>query len=99
MKTNAYFYLEGTDTMAITAIDSHQASQAVTPISQSHKPVSAIRTRHDGPEKTKEQQKPEASSPVQDHVTLSKEAQALSTPDPQTSKNNTFQGNTSPFDR
>jgi hypothetical protein len=91
--------LEGTEIMAITALDSHQSSQAVTSISQAHKPASALRTSHDRPEKTKEQQKPQASSPVQDHVTLSKEAQALSTPDPRTSKNNTFQGNTSPFDR
>jgi hypothetical protein len=85
--------------MAITAIDSHQTSQAVTSISQAHKPVSALRTSHDGTEKTKEQQKSQVPSPVQDHVTLSKEAQALSSPDPRTSKNNTFQGNTSPFDR
>lgn len=85
--------------MAITAIDSHQASQAVTSISQAQKPGSALRTSHDGPDKTRELQNPQGSSPVQDQVTLSKEAQALSTPDPRTSKNNTFQGNTSPFDR
>lgn len=85
--------------MAITAIDSHQASQAVTSISQAHKPASALRPSQEGTEKTKEQQKPQASSPVQDHVTLSKEAQDLSIPDPRTSQNNTFQGNTSPFDR
>ncbi|PJA80684.1 MAG: hypothetical protein CO149_00835 [Nitrospirae bacterium CG_4_9_14_3_um_filter_51_5] len=39
------------------------------------------------------------SSPVQDHVTLSKEAQALATSTSQSSTNNSFQQSPSPLDR
>jgi len=85
--------------MAITAIETHQFTQSVSSVTQGPKHVSAVRPSHDETDRTKEQQKPQASSPVQDQVTLSKEAQALSVHDPRTSKNNTFQGNTSPFDR
>ena len=85
--------------MALNPIDTHQFSQATTLVAQGHKSASAVRPSHDGREKTQEQQRPHAFTPAQDHVTLSKEAQVLSTSPSQPSNNNTFQHTPSPLDR
>ncbi len=80
--------------MTLSGIETHQSSQALLSSTQDRKHVTASRASNDATEKTKEQLRP---SPIQDQVTLSKEAQALSASDPQALKNNTFQQ--SPFDR
>ena len=80
--------------MTSSGIETHQSSQTLLSSTQDREHVTAPRANNDATEKTKEQPRP---SPIQDQVTLSKEAQALSVSDPQTLKNNTFQQ--SPFDR
>lgn len=82
--------------MTSAGIETHQSSQALVSSTQDRKHVTASRASNDATEKTKEQPRP---SPVQDQVTLSKEAQTLSVSNSQTSKNNTFQQSPSPFDR
>ena len=85
--------------MTVSGLETQQFPQTVSSVTQDHKQVTGVRPSHDAPSKTKEQQEPRVPSPTQDQVTLSKEAQALSVSDPQTSKNNTFQNSPSPFDR
>jgi hypothetical protein len=85
--------------MTLTGLETQQFPQTVSSVTQGHKQVTGERPSHDATNKTKEQQEPRVPSPIQDQVTLSKEAQALSVSDPQTSKNNTFQDSPSPFDR
>ena len=80
--------------MTLSGIETHQSSQALLSGTQDRQHVTASRASNDATEKTKEQLRP---SPIQDQVTLSKEAQALSDSDPQALRNNTFQQ--SPFDR
>jgi len=85
--------------MAVSGLETQQSPQTVSSVTQEHKQVTGVRPSHDAIRKIKEQQEPLTPSPVQDQVTLSKEARELSTFDPQTSKNNTFQSSPSPFDR
>jgi hypothetical protein len=80
--------------MTLSGIETHQSSQALLSGTQDRQHVTASRADNHATEKNKEQLRP---SPIQDQVTLSKEAQALSASDPQAFKNNTFQQ--SPFDR
>jgi len=60
--------------------------------------VTAVRPDEDG-DKARSQRERGASSPIQDQVTLSKEAQALATSTSPTSNNHSFQQSPSPFDR
>ena len=85
--------------MTVSGLETQQFPQTVSSVTQGDKQVTGVRPSHDVSSKTKEQQEPRAPSPIQDQVTLSKEAQALSAFEPQTSKNNTFQDSPSPFDR
>ena len=85
--------------MAVSGLEPQQSPQTVSSVTQEHKQATGVRPSHDATSKTKEQQEPRTPSPVQDQVTLSKEAQTLAASDPQTSKNNTFQNSPSPFDR
>jgi len=85
--------------MTVSGLETQQFPQTVSSVTQDHKQATGVRPSHDATSKTKEQQEPRVPSPTQDQVTLSKEAQALSVSDPQTSKNNTFQSSPSPFDR
>ncbi len=85
--------------MTLTGLETQQFPQTASSVTQGDKQVTAVRPSHDATNKTKEQQEPRVPSPIQDQVTLSKEAQALSVSGPQTSKNNTFQQSPSPFDR
>jgi hypothetical protein len=85
--------------MTVSGLETQQFPQTVSSVTQGDKQVTGVRPSHDATRKTKEQQGPRAPSPIQDPVTLSKEAQELSAFDPQTSKNNTFQASPSPFDR
>ncbi len=76
------------------------ASQPFSPknvgIHQTQQSTTATNATSKTPDKAKEQGGP---APVQDHVTLSKQAQALATSTSPTAKNNTFQQSPSPFDR
>ena len=85
--------------MTVSGLEAQQAPQTVSSVTQEDRQVTGVRPTHNANDKTKEQQEPRAPSPVQDQVTLSKEAQTLAASDPQTSKNNTFQSSPSPFDR
>jgi hypothetical protein len=82
---------EGADTMTVSGLETQQFPQTVSSVTQEDRLVTGVRPTHNANDKTKEQQEPRTPSPIQDHVTLSKEAQELSAFDPQTSKNNTFQ--------
>jgi len=85
--------------MTVSGLETQQFPQTVSSVTQEDRQVTGVRPTHNANDKTKEQQEPHAPSPIRDQVTLSKEAQELSTFDPQTSKNNTFQNSPSPFDR
>ena len=85
--------------MTVSGLEIQQFPQTVSSVTQEDRQVTGVRPTHNANDKTKEQQEPRAPSPIRDQVTLSKEAQELSTFDPQTSKNNTFQSSPSPFDR
>lgn len=85
--------------MTVSGLETQQFPQTVSSVTQEDKQVTGVRPSREATSKTKEQQEPRTPSPIQDQVTLSKEAQALSVSDPQTSKNNTFQNSPSPFDR
>jgi hypothetical protein len=85
--------------MTVSGLETQQFPQTVSPVTQEDKQVTSVRPSREATSKTKEQQEPRSPSPIQDQVTLSKEAQTLAASDPQTSKNNTFQGSPSPFDR
>ena len=76
-------------------------SQPPSPlVAQTQKSGPALRPNSNGIEKSKEPAQSNLSSPVQDQVSLSREAQTLSaTSHSQNEKNNTFQGSTSPFDK
>jgi hypothetical protein len=83
--------------MTLSGIETHPSSQTLLSSTQDRHHVTASRASHDAPDRAKEQSPSRGSSLIQDQVTLSKEAQALSASDPQALKNNTFQE--SPFDR
>jgi len=85
--------------MTVSGLETQQFPQTVSSVTQEDKQVTGVRPSREATSKTKEQQEPRTPSPTQDQVTLSKEARELSTFDPQTSKNNTFQSSPSPFDR
>jgi len=85
--------------MTLAGIETHQSPQALLSSTQDRKDVTAPRASNDATERAKEQSPSRGPSPIQDQVSLSKEAQALSVSNSQTSKNNTFQQSPSPFDR
>lgn len=77
------------------------ASQFFQPTSSevlSRKHVTAVRHDEDS-DKAKDQRERGVPSPIQDQVTLSKEAQRLATLNSQPSNDNAFQQSPSPFDR
>ncbi len=76
-------------------------SQPVSPlVAQTPKNSPALRPDSANIEKSKEPAQSNASHPVQDQVSLSREAQTLSASShSQNEKNNTFQETPSPFDK
>ncbi len=76
-------------------------SQPVSPlVAETQKNGPALRPDSNGIEKSKEPAQSNVSPPVQDHVSLSREAQTLSASShSQNEKNNTFQEAPSPFDK
>ena len=85
--------------MTLPGIETQHFFQPASSVSQDRNQVTAARPSGDATDKAKERPEPRASTPVQDQVTLSREAQALSTANSQTSKGNSFQESPSPFDR
>jgi len=85
--------------MTLAGIETHQSPQALVSSTQDRKYVTATRASNDAPDRAKEQSPSREPSPIQDQVSLSREAQTLSVSNSQTSKNNTFQQSPSPFDR
>ena len=85
--------------MTVAGIETQQISQPVSSVSQDRIQVTAARPSGDATDKAHDQPESRVSTPIQDQVTLSKEAQALSTTNSQTSKGNPFQESPSPFDR
>lgn len=85
--------------MPLSGVETQQSPVALVPSSQDRREVSATRTSSDAPVRNKERPESRGPSPIQDQVTLSKEAQTLSVSDSQPSKNSTFQQSPSPFDK
>lgn len=84
--------------MTLSEVGSIQFFQPASSDVHARKHVPAVKPDGEGG-KAKGQQERAASSPVQDQVTLSKEAQALATSNSHPSNNNAFQQSPSPFDR
>lgn len=83
--------------MTLPEVGAIQFSQPASSDVHARKHVTAVKPDEDGG-KAKGRERG-ASSPVQDQVTLSKEARALATSNSQPSNNNAFQQSPSPFDR
>ena len=85
--------------MTLPGIETQQLPQIQASDSQPRRHITAIRPPEvKAPDSSKHQQETKGA-PIQDHVTLSKEAQRLAATNSQTSKNNTFQQTPSPFDQ
>lgn len=85
--------------MTVPGIETQHFFQPGSSISQDRNQVTAARSSGDATERAKDRPESRASAPVQDQVTLSKEAQALSASNSQPSKSKEFQESPSPFDR
>lgn len=85
--------------MTIPGIETQHFLQSGSSISQDRNQVSAARPSGDTTDRAKDRPESRASAPIQDQVTLSKEAQTLSASNLQASKDNAFQESPSPFDR
>ncbi len=83
--------------MTLTGVETQPVPQALPSDTQSRNQVAAVKPRDDASDKPKGRQETREVAPIQDQVTLSGDAQALSASNPQTSNNNTFEQ--SPFDR
>ncbi len=84
--------------MTVTGVDSLQSPLALASSVQPRKNVAALTPKTVSDQAT-DQSAAGSPSAIQDQVTLSREAQALSVTDSQPSKNNTFQQSPSPFDK
>ena len=85
--------------MTVTSVDTLSSPLALSPSVQARKDAADVRTSQAAAATPKDQAISPNASPIQDQVTLSQEAQALSVSDSQSSKNNTFQQSPSPFDK
>ncbi len=85
--------------MNVSGIETQSFPQAQATDTHSRKDVAAVKTRDDVRDKPNGQEERRESAPVQDQVTLSREAQTRSASSPETLKNSTFQQSPSPFDR
>ena len=84
--------------MTLSEVGASQFRQSLLSEIQAQKHVTAVKPGEDG-DNAHGQRERGTPSPIQDNVTLSKEAHALATSNSQTSKNNSFQQSPSPFDR
>ncbi len=85
--------------MTVTGVDTMPSPLALSPSLQPRKEVAAANASQAVSDTPKNQSASQSPASVQDQVTLSREAQALSISDSQPSKNNTFQHSPSPFDK
>jgi len=84
--------------MTLPEVGANQFLQSTSSEVHSRKYVTPVRPDEDG-DKARGQRERGVPSPVQDQVTLSKEAQTLAAANGPTSNNNSFQQSASPFDR
>lgn len=84
--------------MTLSEVGASQFHQPASSEVHARKHVTAVKPDEDG-DNAKGHRERGVPSPIQDQVTLSKEAQGLATTNSQTSKNNPFQQSPSPFDR
>ncbi len=84
--------------MTLPEVGAIQFLQPASSADHSRKQVTAVSSDEESG-KTKSHRERGALSPIQDQVTLSKEAQALATSRNHASKGNSFQQPSSPFDR
>lgn len=85
--------------MNVSGIETQSFAQASSTDTQNRKEVAEVKTRDDVRDKSNGQEEQRRTAPVQDQVTLSREAQTRSASSPETLKNSTFQQSPSPFDR
>ena len=85
--------------MTVTGVDTLSSPLALSASVQPRKDVADVKASQADSGTTQNQAASRSASGVQDQVTLSREAQALSVSDSQSSKNNTFQQSPSPFDK
>ena len=84
--------------MTLPEVGASQLLQPAPPAVHARKQLSAISSDEDG-DTSKGQRERGVPSPIQDQVSLSKEAHTLATSNNQTSNNQSFQQSPSPFDR
>lgn len=84
--------------MTLPEIGAIQFLQPASSVDHSRKQVTAVSSDEESG-RTKSHGQRGVPSPIQDQVTLSKEAQALATSRNHASKSNSFQQPSSPFDR
>ncbi|MDH4193460.1 MAG: hypothetical protein OEW33_04175 [Nitrospirota bacterium] len=84
--------------MTLPEVGAIQFLQPASSEVHARKHVTAVKSDEDG-DKARGQRERGPTPPIQDQVTLSKEAQALATSTSPTSNNNSFQQSPSPFDR
>lgn len=84
--------------MTLPEIGAIQFRQPASSEIQNRKHVTAVSPDEEG-DKAKDQRERGVPSPIQDQVTLSKEAQALATATAQNTNHHSFQQSPSPFDR
>ncbi len=85
--------------MTVTGADTLSSPLALSASVQPRKEVADAKASQAASDTTQNQSASRSASSVQDQVTLSREAQALSVSDAESSKNNTFQQSPSPFDK
>jgi hypothetical protein len=85
--------------MTIPGIETQHVFQPGSSINHDRSQVTATRSSGDASDRAKERPESRAAAPIQDQVTLSKEAQALSASNSQPLKSKEFQESPSPFDR
>ena len=85
--------------MTLAGVDTQQSPLALATSLQPRREVADTRANQTATDKPKDQAVSPNPSFVQDQVSLSRKAQALSVTDSQTSKNSTFQQSPSPFDK
>lgn len=84
--------------MTLSELKASQFLQSTASEIQVRKHLSAVKLNEDS-NKAKDQEGRSLSSPIQDQVTLSKEAQALAASNRPPSNNHSFEQPPSPFDR
>ena len=83
--------------MTLSGIETHHSPPSQISSPPDRREVAPARASHDTTDRAREQSESRGPSPIQDQVTLSKEAQTRSVSDSQPLKNSTFQQ--SPFDK